>query len=329
VERLIERSPSSTGGHFSVGYVVRGPDNRAAFLKALDLASAFGEPDLMRALEALTTAFNFERDLLARCRDRRMSRIVTPIDEGQLEVPGFEPPLSHVSYLIFEMADGDVRAQLDASDSFDLAWKLRCLHHVATGLLQLHGGGIAHQDLKPSNVLVFERVESKLGDLGRACDRRVVGPHDELPWPGDLGYAPPELLYGYQLAEWEARRFGSDAYLLGSLVVFFFCRVSATAALASSLDQAHHWREWGDSFEAVLPFLRAAFERVVDVFSRAVAQEAPGFEAELTQVVRQLCDPDPRLRGHPTTRHNIATQFDLERYVTRFDLLARRAEIWR
>jgi serine/threonine protein kinase len=209
VEKLLARSPKSTGGFFSVGYVVRDSDNRVGFLKAFDLASAFGEPDLMRALEALTTAFNFERDLLQKCRDHRMSRVVTPIDQGSLQVSGFEPPSSHVSYLIFEMADGDIRSQLDASDAFDLAWKLRCIHHVATGMRQLHGRGIAHQDLKPSNILVFERIESKVGDLGRACDRFVAGPHDELRCAGDRGYAPPELLYGYQLAEWKAAASGA------------------------------------------------------------------------------------------------------------------------
>lgn len=329
VERLLERSSRGTGGFFSVGYIVRGPDDRTAFLKAQDLASAFDEPDLMRALQALTTRFNFERDLLRKCRDRRMSRVVTAIDEGSLQVPGLEPPSSHVSYLIFDMADGDVRAALDASDAFDLAWRLRCLHHVATGLRQMHGHGIAHQDLKPSNVLVFQRVESRVGDLGRACDRQVAGPFDDLPWAGDRGYAPPELLYGYQVGEWEARRFGCDAYLLGSLVMFFFCRVSATAALTSFLDPAHHWVNWGDGFTAVLPFLRAAFERTVDMFGRAVAEAAPGLDGELTEIVRELCDPDPRLRGHPLTRSNIATQFSLERYVSRFDLLARRAEIRR
>ena len=32
-------------------------------------------------------------------------------------------------------------------------------------------GWIAHQDLKPSNVLVFSRRISKVGDLGRAAVR--------------------------------------------------------------------------------------------------------------------------------------------------------------
>jgi hypothetical protein len=99
--------------------------------------------------------------------------------------------------------------------------------------------------------------------------------------------------------------------------------------MTAFLDPSHHWTAWGDGFESLLPFLRAAFERMLEMFSRAATQEAPGLDADLTEVVRQLCDPDPRLRGHPITRGNIATQFDLQRYVTRFDLLARRAEIRR
>lgn len=54
-----------------------------------------------------------------------------------------------VDYLIFELADGDVRSHLDAMPAFDAAFLLRTLHHVATGLQQLHRAQIAHQDLNP------------------------------------------------------------------------------------------------------------------------------------------------------------------------------------
>jgi serine/threonine protein kinase len=324
----IEPAKHATGGHFSVGYVARHVDGRTGFLKAQDLSPALEHPDLFRAIEDLTAAFNFERDILKKCLHHRMNRVVTAIDEGAVEVAGYEPPLSHVRYLIFERADGDVRSFLGTSDAFDLAGKLRSLHHVATGLQQLHARGIAHQDLKPSNVLVFEKTESKIADLGRACDRLVAGPWDDLTGAaGDLGYAPPELLYGHQPADWETKRLGCDAYLLGSLVVFFFSGVTMTAALISFLAVEQHWRRWGDGFEAVMPFLRAAFEQAISNFEDAAQQEAPTFSNALAEIARQLCEPDPRLRGHPRSRGNVVTQFDLQRYVSRFDLLARSAEL--
>jgi len=53
--------------------------------------------------------------------------------------------------------------------------------------------------------------------------------------------------------------------------------------------------------------------------------------SQVTALVAQLCDPDPRLRGHPLTRASKGNPYSLERYVTAFDLLARQAEIsyWR
>jgi len=329
VERFLERPPQSTGGFFSVGYIVKGAADEEAFLKALDLTSVVDAPDLPRALEALAAAYNFERDLLQKCRVRRLTRIATPIADGSLDVPGYDLPFSRVNYLIFELARGDVRTHLDAAEAFDLALRLRALHHVATGLQQLHGQGIAHQDLKPSNVLVFDDYESKIGDLGRAADRLVPVPHDDLVFAGDLGYAPPELLYGYVLPDWAARRFGCDAYLLGSLIVFFFCRVSMTAGLIAHVDPAHHPKRWGDGFEAVLPYLRAASDIVIQQFQDEAVLQAPALAGDLTEMVRQLCEPDPRLRGHPSSRGNLTTQYDLYRFITRLDLLSRRAELGR
>ena len=73
----------------------------------------------------------------------------------------------------------------------------RSLHHIAVGLQQIHGQGIAHQDLKPSNVLVFNGNNSKIGDFGRSAYKGHIPPHENNNVAGDLTYAPPELLYGY------------------------------------------------------------------------------------------------------------------------------------
>src|SRR6266851_917241 len=58
-------------------------------------------------------------------------------------------------------ADGDVRKHLSPTQSLDIVWILRCLHHIATGLHQLHSAKVAHQDLKPSNVLAFRTARGK------------------------------------------------------------------------------------------------------------------------------------------------------------------------
>jgi serine/threonine protein kinase len=160
----VHRGPELTGGHFSCGYIVEHSDGRRGFLKALDFFSRLAQSaDPARALEPLIKAFNFERDLLRSCR--RMSRIVTAYTDGAITVPGFPPP-NTVQYIIFELADGDIRSLMITSETFDVCLALRALREIAIGLRQLHTIGVAHQDVNPSNVLRFQpHVGHKLADL--------------------------------------------------------------------------------------------------------------------------------------------------------------------
>ena len=106
---------------------------------------------------------------------------------------------------------------------FDLAFIFRSLHNTAVGLQQLHKNGIAHQDLKPSNVLVFDKV-SKISDLGRASTQEISFRYDNLIIPGDRNYAPIEQLYNYHFCNDFEEKFAADLYLLGSLFIFFFSK---------------------------------------------------------------------------------------------------------
>lgn len=146
IDKQIQKAPNGTGGHFSVGYFVTKPTGEQGFLKALDFSSAMKSPDPAREIQALTEAFNYERDILQKCRDKRLNRVVYAIDSGKTTVNGFGN-FGVVQYLIFERADGDVRRHLDQLQKFDLVWILRALHHIATGLKQLHGQGVAHQKI--------------------------------------------------------------------------------------------------------------------------------------------------------------------------------------
>jgi serine/threonine protein kinase len=323
IER-VEKPLSGTGGNFSVCYVVESEKRGRAFLKALDFSSAFRSPDPARALQAMTAAYNFERDILAKCKERQLGHVVLPIDDGSATTSGAAGDAT-VQYLILELADQDVRLHLEHSANVDTAWKLRSLHHIATGLMQLHSNGIAHQDLKPSNVLVFEQKTSKVGDLGRAAYDGQIGPFDKLCCAGDRSYAPPEQLYNYTLPDWKTRRFGCDLYLLGSMVVFFFTSFSTNGLLVNKLHESLRWGTWGGSFDEVLPYVRDAFGHVVTSFADSVTGEK--LKGELRSVVSQLCDPDPRERGIPQSIGGISPPYSLQRYVSKFDLLARRAEI--
>jgi serine/threonine protein kinase len=313
---------SDTGGNFSYGYQVTHTDGRRAFLKALDYSRALRSPDPPLALQALTAAYLFERNVLQTCRSRRMDRVVQSVESGHVTVDATD--LGRVDYLILEMAESDVRSYLSASPKIELAWILRSLHHVATGIHQLHSANIAHQDVKPSNILVFEKTVSKIADLGSASLQGISCPRDDKDFAGDPAYAPPELLYGYRDPDWINRRFGCDTYLLGSMIVFMFTGLNATSLLLSKMAADHLPKKWGGTYREVLPYLKNAFGSAIEMFAASTPGEP--FRTELKTLVGYLCEPDLSLRGHPQNQLGHTSRFSLERFVSRLDLLARRAE---
>lgn len=322
VERAVTRT-GATGGNFSVGYIVESPEGATAFLKALDYSRAFGSQDPVEVLRYLTSAFVFERDLLLRCREKGLSRIVRAIGHGKIEVPGVTQ-LPWVDYLIFEKAEDDIRAFLDKMQTFDLVWILRACRDAGAAIQQLHTHRMAHQDVKPSNVLVFADDSSKLTDLGRGAYEGHTAPHENAIPQGDPAHAPPESLYGYAPTEWVDRCKGCDSYLYGSLIGFLFTKVSMTSAILTQLPQSFFPGTWGGSYEDVLPYLRDAYDRALVLLSAPIPE--PVREA-VSEIIRQLCDPDFQLRGHPRNRLGAQNPFGLERYVTRLDLLMRRARL--
>ena len=326
VDASITRPANATGGHFSASYVVENSDGRQAFLKAIDYVAALQSPDPPQALQTLTEQFNFEREIVQSCAAKRMSRIIRSFDHGSVNVTGF--PIPRVSYLIFELADGDIRKYRSLSDSVDLSWALGSLHGVALGLRQLHAAGIAHQDLKPSNVMTFGENVSKIGDFGRAAQLNGVSPFDSYTIAGDLAYAPPELFYGHLLPSWDRRR-AADLYHLGSLLLFQLTDVSATQALFAEIDEHYlpvaYGGAFGGSYDQIVPYLRDAIDRIS---SEMPVLSDPVIEAELAQHFRDLCEPDPLLRGHPKARCTAqGNRWDLQRYVSRFDALAKRVAV--
>ena len=325
VER-IPVQPGGTGGCFSCAYHVERSGKRA-FLKALDYSKAEEIVaqtgcDLPTALQYLIGAYNFERRLLQSCAEKRMDRVVTAIEDGSIRVDG--GPFGTVNYLIFEPADGDVRRHLATAEKIEVAWKLRCLHHIATGLYQLHSARVAHQDLKPSNVLVFDGRNSKISDLGSASIREVECPRDSADFAGDSTYAPPELLYGQRDQEWTRRRQACDVYHLGSMVAFFFCGIGMTALILKNMPPEHLYFVFNGTYTQILPEIRDAFGIALQEFEQSVP--GPALRSSLREIVGQLCDPDPLLRGHPQNRIGVSNQYSLERYVGLFNLLAQRAE---
>lgn len=119
VRRLLPVNPNATGGTFSHSYLVEN-DGKKGFLKAFDFSEALDPAvDTIEFLRILTSAYEHERDILYVCRDRRMSKVVIALDHGSVQLPGTTNLDGQVFYLIFEMANGDIRGQVDETKRFD------------------------------------------------------------------------------------------------------------------------------------------------------------------------------------------------------------------
>ncbi len=328
VDELLKRPPKGTGGYSSISYLASNKEGKKAFLKALDFSTALQDADPVRRLYDLTSAYEFERNLLHQCKDKKLRRVVVPLADGTAKAPGNFGPLANVPYLIFPMATGDIRSEVERWKRFDLAWALRSLHHSAVGLQELHGIGVAHQDIKPSNVLVFPVEGSKLTDLGSASQVGKTSQSDRKFIPGDVSYATPEQWYGWIQSPDFSNRYLVDLYRLGGLIFFFFADCSATDALQVKLSIKHRKEFRRSDFISDLPYMQYAFEEALHDLHTQVETLAGDLTDEIVMIARELCEPDPRRRGDPRARAAAyRQQHDVQAYISRFDRLSRTAEI--
>ncbi|MCA3564190.1 MAG: protein kinase [Methylocystis sp.] len=322
VTKRQNRPTDATGGHFSHGYLVRNGE-REGFLKAFDFSDAFSNPhNTLEIIPKLIASYTHERDLLKHCKDRKLSNIVVAIAEGFINIPKMSEIEGRVYYLIFEKAQGDIRIQMSKTNAKDSVWCLNIIFDVALGLHQVHREMIAHQDLKPSNILLYKNNMSKIADFGRASRKGMSIAHDNNRIAGDRTYAPPELLYGYTDPEFIVRRFGCDMYLLGNLIVFMFLGANVTASLFHHLDQQFHPSVWQGTYEEIVPYLQNSFSQVINDIKNGFDDNVP---QELISIIEELCNPDIKLRGlrRGVSKHQ---QYSLERYVSRLDRIKKETQ---
>ena len=277
---------------------------------------------MVDVMNDMTNAFIYERDLSKHCKDKHVTKVSFVKESGQEYISGCSIPF--VPYLIFELAEGDVRKTLHFSTDLDYAWRFKSLHDIAVGLKQLHTIDVSHQDLKPSNVLVY-KTESRLGDLGRSICKNIEGPYSKRAFTGDFTYAPPEIWYRYYEQDWNKRVFATDCYMLGSLVVFYFTGISMSALLRKNIPDNFSWEVWRGSYEELVPYLQNGFNRALTEFETNITRS--DFKVELKQLVQYLCNPFPEQRGHPRNVSSKANNYSMERFVTILDVLKRKSEL--
>ncbi len=313
---------TSTGGFFSVGYKVRNNEGKLAFLKAINFNKMSASAGIMAQIELTTKAFNFECELLDVCKNENMNKIVLSLDYGEYFV-GDENLANLVPYIIFELANADIRSYKNITHGLDALWILKILHSIAIGIKQLHEVKIIHQDLKPSNVLLFDitsenKEESKISDLGRSYSENIPAPHGDS-FRGDRSYAPIEYWYGYDNDKWSKSKYSIDLYLFGNLILFLFTNHNINTLIYSKLDDAYKWESWTGTYDEVKDFILAIF---VECIEEIKSQILPEYIAEdIKLMIEQLCNPDPERRGHPQSILGTKSKYSLERYISILDAL--------
>lgn len=330
VKSKIEPKEGATGGYFSVCYIAE-KDGQVGFLKAIDFVAFLKmrrDVDFMNSMNDMTASYVYERDLLSLCRQKGLNKIPILFDDGIENVDEFP---YRIPYLIFERAEGNVRSHLfDFSDRLDAAWKLKSLHNVAVGLRQLHTAEITHQDIKPSNVFVFDNQISKLGDLGRSIGKTLTisAPHTDDLFTGQGRYVPPEIMYGYIIPDWYRRVYAIDMYLFGSLIVFYFTGLHFNTLLYKNVEPQFHPANWAKSnqtFQDIQTYLLEAFRLSVEEFSSNI--NLCYVKEDIISLVNKLCNPIPENRGFSQTVSFKGNPYDLQFTISKLDNLRRKAEL--
>lgn len=338
VGELIGQQKGNTPGAFSVGYHVTNGDGVRAFMKVSALSLFQTSDDILGNITRTANAHSFERSILEHCNGNSMDRVVTALDFGddQIEIDG---KVDFIFFLIFEMADGDMRKHVTKDGEMDLLWGVTTLHNMFVATSQLHSGYIAHNDIKPANALIFNKDVQKIADLGRATSEAFPAPHDILNCAGDLRFAPPEQLYpsahNHPDLNRVQKRMVGDLYNLGSLLHYLITARMITPDVISTMRPEHRPRtELGgsqDSYQTALPYWREALAGQLERLPQtAITRFGPGTEREsqmLVEMIVQLCEPDPMLRGNPKNRQYRENPFGLNRYISSLDNVKRRLAV--
>lgn len=313
-----QKTDEDPSGFFSTCYTVEDDHGNLAFMKAFNYVYAFRAGMSADLLKELTENFTYERDLLMFCRENRMRRVVTAIDSGEYSEPN---ELISVPYLVFEIAQGSLK-NFNVIRDPSLAWRLRAFHGTLVGLSQLHKARIAHQDIKPSNILIFGNDISKLGDLGNATQQF----NESVLWSkdshcGDMRYAPVELLYGYFSPDWNVRRYGADLFMMGGLLTYMICETNFVLLMHTKIPEPQRYNNFGGTFDEIKPFLYSAFHETLNEIRDCIPKL---IRDDLIAMLSELCNPIPEERGNTSFLDSTRNQYSLEKYISVTDRLSKK-----
>jgi serine/threonine protein kinase len=329
VKTKIDKTSGGTGGNYSIRYLVEDvKTGQQAFLKALNYKAFFArgkDKDPVKIITEQNSAFEYERDVLLRCKGKNLSKVTMLYDTGVEYLDDHPFP---VPFLVFEMADGDLRSKIEFSNLLDLGWKLKSLHNVAVGIKQLHAAGIGHQDLKPSNVLLYDDGDvSKIGDLGNSLCTEIKAPHQNPAgiFTGDSDYMPIEFFYRHIEPDMTTRIRATDMYLFGGLTCFYFTGLNMTSLIYRNTDKQFRANNWTGSYSSVRDYLLPGFYKAIKEFRKSIEDNEVG--DALAKMIEYTCFPYPNKRGHPRSLELKGCQYDFHRIIQELEILYRKVEL--
>lgn len=327
IVQQLPRPVDATGGNFGVGYIAKRGDE-TAFVKAIDFVQAMRSHDPAQALAVMTNDALFEKNVLEYCTAKGMSRVLRYFGSEYVTLDPNDL-MSRVLCIVMEVGDRDLRCERSMVANPSCVWTLKVMSDVALALTQLHRGGIAHQDLKPSNVIAVSNGKPvdqvmKIGDLGRVTRQGQKGPFDHQKWPGDPSYTPPEIWYGHIQKDWNDKRESADAYMLGSLLVFLCTGVTLQTLIVPLIPHQYHPTNWGGAYDKdLIPVLKNCHAEVFEVRVRPTLM--PEIADALMKIAQELTNPDPQHRGDARARREIGRPVGLNRIQQRIHGLYLRA----
>ncbi|MEQ1569006.1 MAG: serine/threonine-protein kinase [Myxococcota bacterium] len=282
-----EERPDVVGGRYRLGEVL-GEGGSGCVFRAIDQQT--GAELAVKVVEA--PAMQRPLRFLAEARDMarlRHPRVVRVLDAGRDR---------QWYYSVMELlSGGSLKDKVVRDGPMAPGPALELQYQILQGLQAVHAASLVHRDIKPHNVLLDDRGEPKLTDLGLA--RHEAG---DVPWKTRTGeslgsptYRAPEQSRNPTEAGREA-----DLYSMGG--VLWFQLTSQRPKLFYMLTDAE--------FDEVTAGIPAEIGAVIKRATALRPEQRYRTAAEMASAVAAAYDALPERRGQPPVAARWMQQFD-------------------